>query len=172
MGLSPRTFVKAEGISRELVQRRIAGGHLATLPDGTIDEALFASGWHKPALTSSPKPRRPLQRLRKFPRRRRARQRRNFLNCWCLGAESNHRHCDFQSHALPTELPRHPVESGKADARRGLIATAPGDVQTRDAKKKAGFAGRVLSLSPGPCSQRNTSQEFLPRAIAAVHAGS
>ncbi len=24
----------------------------------------------------------------------------------CLGAESNHRHCDFQSHALPTELPR------------------------------------------------------------------
>ena len=25
---------------------------------------------------------------------------------WCLGAESNHRHCDFQSHALPTELPR------------------------------------------------------------------
>ena len=26
---------------------------------------------------------------------------------WCLGAESNHRHCDFQSHALPTELPRH-----------------------------------------------------------------
>jgi hypothetical protein len=25
---------------------------------------------------------------------------------WCLGAELNHRHCDFQSHALPTELPR------------------------------------------------------------------
>ena len=24
----------------------------------------------------------------------------------CLGAELNHRHCDFQSHALPTELPR------------------------------------------------------------------
>jgi hypothetical protein len=24
---------------------------------------------------------------------------------WCPGAESNHRHCDFQSHALPTELP-------------------------------------------------------------------
>lgn len=23
----------------------------------------------------------------------------------CPGAESNHRHCDFQSHALPTELP-------------------------------------------------------------------
>ena len=26
---------------------------------------------------------------------------------WCLGAESNHRHEDFQSSALPTELPRH-----------------------------------------------------------------
>ena len=26
---------------------------------------------------------------------------------WCLGAESNHRHCDFQSFALPTELQRH-----------------------------------------------------------------
>ena len=25
---------------------------------------------------------------------------------WCRGAESNRRHCDFQSHALPTELPR------------------------------------------------------------------
>ena len=25
---------------------------------------------------------------------------------WCLGAESNHRHRDFQSLALPTELPR------------------------------------------------------------------
>ena len=27
--------------------------------------------------------------------------------CWCLGAESNHRQADFQSAALPTELPRH-----------------------------------------------------------------
>src|SRR5215831_339782 len=26
---------------------------------------------------------------------------------WCPGAELNHRHCDFQSHALPTELPGH-----------------------------------------------------------------
>ena len=26
---------------------------------------------------------------------------------WCLGAESNHRHRDFQSLALPAELPRH-----------------------------------------------------------------
>ncbi len=26
---------------------------------------------------------------------------------WCPGAESNHRHEDFQSSALPTELPGH-----------------------------------------------------------------
>ena len=31
----------------------------------------------------------------------------SYYRKWCLGAESNHRHCDFQSHALPTELPRH-----------------------------------------------------------------
>ena len=28
------------------------------------------------------------------------------FSCWCLGADSNHRHRDFQSLALPTELPR------------------------------------------------------------------
>ncbi len=31
----------------------------------------------------------------------------DFLEFWCRGAESNHRHRDFQSLALPTELPRH-----------------------------------------------------------------
>ena len=30
----------------------------------------------------------------------------SYYRIWCLGAELNHRHCDFQSHALPTELPR------------------------------------------------------------------
>jgi hypothetical protein len=30
-----------------------------------------------------------------------------YLEKWCPGAGSNHRHCDFQSHALPTELPGH-----------------------------------------------------------------
>src|SRR6516164_7033715 len=32
-------------------------------------------------------------------------QRTDANTVWCPGAESNHRHCDFQSHALPTELP-------------------------------------------------------------------
>lgn len=32
---------------------------------------------------------------------------------WCLEAESNHRHGDFQSPALPTELSRHLVVTGR-----------------------------------------------------------
>ena len=36
-----------------------------------------------------------------------------YRTLWCLGAESNHRHCDFQSHALPTELPRHMMATRK-----------------------------------------------------------
>ena len=34
---------------------------------------------------------------------------------WCLGAESNHRQADFQSAALPTELPRHIESQNKGD---------------------------------------------------------
>jgi hypothetical protein len=34
---------------------------------------------------------------------------------WCRGAGSNRRHYDFQSYALPTELPRHEdLESRRA----------------------------------------------------------
>ena len=44
---------------------------------------------------------------------------------WCPGAESNHRHCDFQSHALPTELPgRH--QPGEGCNRRGYRKAADG----------------------------------------------
>ena len=39
---------------------------------------------------------------------------------WCPGAESNHRHCDFQSHALPTELPGRSGRDDIADARRRI----------------------------------------------------
>ena len=31
----------------------------------------------------------------------------SYIRMWCLRAESNHRHGDFQSPALPTELQRH-----------------------------------------------------------------
>src|SRR5665811_349071 len=39
------------------------------------------------------------------------------LKLWCPGAESNHRHCDFQSHALPTELPGHCPAQGARERR-------------------------------------------------------
>ena len=39
----------------------------------------------------------------------------SYYRMWCLGAESNHRHADFQSAALPTELPRR-----KMATRKGL----------------------------------------------------
>ena len=50
---------------------------------------------------------------------------------WCPGAESNHRHADFQSAALPTELPGHgpwngPENVGKSDqASRVISRPAP-----------------------------------------------
>ena len=34
-------------------------------------------------------------------------RRRHYINKWCPEAESNHRHGDFQSPALPTELSGH-----------------------------------------------------------------
>ena len=35
----------------------------------------------------------------------------SYTRIWCLRSESNQRHVDFQSTALPTELQRHIVES-------------------------------------------------------------
>ena len=70
---------------------------------------------------------------------------------WCPGAESNHRHCDFQSHALPTELPgpKHPALSGGRRQRRREIAEAPGAVHPGQ-----GEIARVSPHSPssGPLS--------------------
>jgi hypothetical protein len=43
---------------------------------------------------------------------------------WCPGAGSNHRHCDFQSHALPTELPGQVPGRGAAWERRFIVRLA------------------------------------------------
>src|SRR5882724_602488 len=50
---------------------------------------------------------------------------------WCPGAESNHRHCDFQSHALPTELPgRRGPPKGRAKQSARFIEAGFPPVQT------------------------------------------
>src|SRR2546425_13040810 len=55
------------------------------------------------------------------------------LRNWCPGAESNHRHGDFQSPALPTELP------GLAGA--GLYAARnPGGSSDRAAGRAGGYS--------------------------------
>ena len=43
------------------------------------------------------------------------------LICWCPGAGSNHRHRDFQSRALPTELPGHLRPCRSPKGRAGVI---------------------------------------------------
>ncbi len=48
---------------------------------------------------------------------------------WCLGADSNHRHADFQSAALPTELPR---PAAKAGLSRATFSEGP---SIREAKQ-------------------------------------
>ena len=47
---------------------------------------------------------------------------------WCPGTDSNRRHCDFQSHALPTELPGHAVAAAlpKGGAAVGVRAYGEG----------------------------------------------
>ena len=43
----------------------------------------------------------------------------SYARMWCLGSELNQRHADFQSAALPTELPRH-IELKKVATQNGL----------------------------------------------------
>ena len=47
----------------------------------------------------------------------------SYTRIWCLRSESNQRHVDFQSTALPTELQRHIVESFRSPL---LLATRNG----------------------------------------------
>ena len=47
-----------------------------------------------------------------------------YYNKWCPEAESNHRHGDFQSPALPTELSGHFLYRGVAGVTRLELATS------------------------------------------------
>ena len=40
---------------------------------------------------------------------------------WCLEAESNHRHKDFQSFALPTELSRQQINYDGVDLKLQIL---------------------------------------------------
>jgi hypothetical protein len=72
---------------------------------------------------------------------------------WCPGAESNHRHCDFQSHALPTELPGHP---GHHEAGSQPIAHAIRPIKhahpAQEARLRQGHPGQR-----GRCTARSTN---------------
>ena len=61
---------------------------------------------------------------------------------WCPGAESNHRHADFQSAALPTELPG-PFSEGEREAPdRGAALAA--------ARKRVGYSMRFPPVQRSP----------------------
>ena len=47
------------------------------------------------------------------------------LEEWCPGTESNRRHCDFQSHALPTELPGHITLAAASFIDRRAVGAPP-----------------------------------------------
>ena len=90
------------------------------------------------------------------------------MEAWCPGAESNHRHRDFQSRALPTELPgrRSPPKGGPRKARagyRGSIPACPG-AEPRVSRKRTGAsrASRDVELRKrsGPRFPQQTDTTF------------
>ena len=74
---------------------------------------------------------------------------------WCPGAGSNHRHCDFQSHALPTELPGHCPARGPGSGR--FIVRPDGRVYPASA-----------AASPGAARRQTVAKSDLFRLAAAV----
>ena len=63
---------------------------------------------------------------------------------WCPGLESNQRHRDFQSRALPTELPGHRALDRKAIESAGFIGSPLPPVQPR----------RITHAHPAPRERR------------------
>jgi hypothetical protein len=67
---------------------------------------------------------------------------------WCPGAGSNHRHCDFQSHALPTELPGR--RAGPRACERRVIVRQGGPVHPATPAASPGAASLHGPLADGP----------------------
>lgn len=75
---------------------------------------------------------------------------------WCPGTESNRRHCDFQSHALPTELPGRRPRRCRPRTPRGIVKAARPVQPCRDTgvterpEKSSGvwirLAGRLIGV--------------------------
>jgi hypothetical protein len=55
-GISIREFAKRDGCNDKVVRRKIASGHLQTLTDGQLDQALVGTGWRKRNADSADKP--------------------------------------------------------------------------------------------------------------------
>ena len=85
----------------------------------------------------------------------------NFEGGWCPGAESNHRHRDFQSRALPTELPGLLGRAGGPLKRARSLTVAPVAVhpfgigrRSRDAIALAKPVQEVAVLAPAAAEGR------------------
>ncbi len=76
---------------------------------------------------------------------------------WCLGADSNHRHADFQSAALPTELPR----PGASVRGAVSIGRGPGVVQNA-ARPPSPVIPRREAISPSTSSRTMRSDILFP----------
>ena len=87
---------------------------------------------------------------------------------WCPGADSNHRHADFQSAALPTELPGHwqayiTCEAATKTAAGNGIAAHPLPVQRE--KQRRSVTGRVRYHPRNAPSPRQAIRRLCRRPI-------
>src|SRR5258708_25678419 len=95
---------------------------------------------------------------------------------WCPGAESNHRHCDFQSHALPTELPG--LFQGREGPGSGRFIVRPsGPVHPASPAATLGAASLPLTAKlpvnhaysvSSPSSATGIEREFDSRRVSQV----
>ena len=86
------------------------------------------------------------------------------ISKWCPGAESNHRHCDFQSHALPTELPGHTVAAPREQQRGRVITPCPCGDQAAFTPHLEMAADRrpIRPAAPGHGNHRSASARGRP----------